>query len=730
MKRSAFALLLSSAACASSTPEPIEPVQTTEPPPAETKKPEASGKTKRDAIAEELFGVKVEDPYRWLEDEKSPQVQAWMQERDKAAREHLAKLSGREAIAAELRDLLYVDWRSAPAKRGDRFFYSARREDQEKAVVFWHQGEAGEPKVLLDPNTMSSDGSVALGSWIPTWDGKRVAYLLKGSNADESTLHVIEVDTGKISELDRIEGLRYTAPAWNEDGSGFYYTWLPTDPNIPSNELMGHGEIRFHKLGTDPKNDPVIREKTGDSTRWQTPSLSRDGKYLFLTIARGWSEHDVYVMFLKDKKPEWKPLAVGTKALYSVDAYKDRFYVATNQDAPRYRIFVVDPKKIDRKSWKEIVPEDKVAVIDQVDIVGGRLAIKYMKNASSELEVRELNGKKVRSVSLPAIGSSSTLYGNPDEDDAYFSFYSFVYPEEIYKTSIKTGKTERFARIELPVEPSKYELSQVWYPSKDGTKISMFLLHKKGLEKNGANPTLLYGYGGFNISLTPSFSPMLIPWLDRGGVYAVPNLRGGGEYGETWHQAGMLERKQNVFDDFIGAAEWLIANKITRPDRLAIRGGSNGGLLVGVAITQRPELFGGAICAVPLLDMVRYHKFGIGKAWIPEYGNPEEEAAFKFISAYSPYHRVKSGTAYPSLLLMSADSDDRVDPMHARKFWAAIDSASTGSARNLLRIESKAGHGGGDMRKKTLEATADELVFLVSEIGGAPPAAGSAPGAR
>jgi prolyl oligopeptidase len=695
------------------------------PPPEQPEvKPEAQPDTaKKEAnvdhapVVEELFGVKIEDAHRWLEDEKSPEVKAWMAARNEAARAHLAKLPGREQLAAQLKDLLYVDWRSAPKKRGKKIFWASRKKDQEKAVVYWQEGENGEAKILLDPNTMSADGSISLGTWVPTWDGKKVAYLIKGNNADESTLKILEVETGAVSEPDTIHGLRYTSPSWNVDGTGFYYTWMPTDASIPPNERMGFGEIRFHKLGTDPKNDIMLREKTGDATRWMGSYASRDGKFLFLTISRGWSEQDAYVMRLTEKEPKWSPLAVGNKALYSMVAYKDRIYVATNEGAPRYRIFAVEPNKLDRKAWKEIVPEDKEAVLDEMDIVGGKLALSYMKNASSVLEVRELNGKKIRSVALPAIGSASGLYGNPDDDEAYFSFYSFVHPEEIYKTSIKSGKTERYSKIDVPVDPSKYELSQVWFTSSDNVKVSMFLLHKKGLTKSGDNPTLLYGYGGFNISLTPTFSPMLIPWLDRGGIYAVPNLRGGGEYGESWHQAGMLDKKQNVFDDFINAAEWLIANQYTRPDRLGVRGGSNGGLLVGAAMTQRPELFGAVLCGVPLLDMLRYHKFGIGKAWIPEYGNPEEEAAFKVIHKYSPYHHLKSGTDYPALLLLSADSDDRVDPMHARKFWAAVAQRSAGSRVNLLRIESNAGHGGGDMRKKTLEQSADELAFLLSEIG-------------
>lgn len=692
-------------------------------PPPQSGAAQASGraappKTKREAIVETLHGVEVADPYRWLEDPKTPGVKAWMDARNAHARGYLSQLPHREALVQRLKALLYVDAVSVPTKRANRYFFSRKRADQEKSVHYWKEGADGEEKVLIDPVALGEDRSV--GVVVPSYDGKRVAYMLKTNNADESTLHVMEVDTGAVSKVDVIGGLRYTSASWSPDNAGFYYTWLPdpnqAEPKIAPADLIGYGELRYHRLGTDPKTDKVLKGKTGDPRRWLSGWVSEDGKFLFASISFGWSEQDVFLMRLDAPNPKWAPLAVGTKALYKVQSFGGALYVATNKDAPKWAVFKVDPNKLERKDWALIIPEDKQAVLTSLDVIGKRLSLSYLKNASSALRIHDLNGKRVREVKLPTLGTASPLYGSAEDDEAFFSFSSFTYPKEIYRTSIASGEVKRFAKVEVPVKPEDFEVNQVWYASKDGTQVSMFLVHKKGLKKDGKNPTLLYGYGGFNISLTPRFTAYVYPWLERGGVYAVPNLRGGGEYGELWHQGGMKSRKQNVFDDFLGAAQWLVDNGYTEAAKLGIRGGSNGGLLVGAAMTQRPQMFGAVICGVPLLDMVRYHKFGVGKAWIPEYGSPEVAEEFKVLHAYSPYHRVKKDTPYPALLMLSADSDDRVDPMHARKFTAAIEFASSSGAPNLLRIESKAGHGGADLRKAYLQKSADQLAFLWSQL--------------
>lgn len=685
-----------------------------------------SARTKKVPVSETLFGTTITDPFRWLEDGEAPEVQAWAHAEDVQTRAWLAARPDREAIAEQVRSLIYVDAVSVPFKRGKRTFWERKSKDREKGVMYWREGE-GEPRILLDPLAIDPTGKTSLGVVVPTDDGTKVAFALRENNADEATLHVMEVASGARSTIDVIPGAKYATPAWTPDGRGFYYTWLPTDPTIPVSERPGYAEIRYHALGTDPKTDLVIREKTGDPTRFQFVELSRDGKYLFVTVWRGWSESDVYVRTMdiasnpaKDgpgKKKGFVPLAVGQPHRYRVVAYKNRFFVATDEGAPRFRIFQVDPAKLEREKWKELVPEDPEAVLVEHDVVGGKLSLAYTVRAASQLRIHELDGRRVRDIQLPALGSTSGLVGREEDDEAFFSFSSFTYPPEIHAVSVKTGVTRLFEKVVMPIDPSKYVVEQVLYPSKDGTKVSMFLVHAKDLPKTGDHPTLLWGYGGFNVSMTPSFRASLYPWLDRGGVFALPNLRGGGEYGEGWHQAGMRDKKQNVFDDFIAAAEWLIANRYTRTDRLAISGRSNGGLLVGAAVTQRPDLFGAVLCGVPLLDMLRYHKFGSGKTWVPEYGNPDVEADFKVLAAYSPYQRLKAGTKYPPLLMLSADHDDRVDPMHARKFVAGLADAATGPGPYLLRVEANAGHGGADLRKSTVEQVVDETVFLLGTIG-------------
>ena len=672
--------------------------------------------------ADLMHGVSVSDPYRWLEDVKSPEVKSWMDAQDHYARERLAKLPGHEALAQRLRELFYVDSISAPAHRGKRYFYSRRHADREKAVIYWKEGEHGEEHVLLDPNTMSKDGSTSVGTWAPSWDGKRVAYALHVNNADEATLYVKEVATGQISEVDVIQGAKYAAPQWTPSGDGFYYAYLPTDAKIPVSERPGYTEIRYHQLGTPQSADPLLHERTGDPKTFLNVSLSRDGRWLFAYIRHGWNATDVYYRDLHHAEPAWKPFVVGQPAQFSVIPWKEHFYVITNQGAPRWHVYRTETGHPDREHWREIVPEDKSAVLDNAQVIGGHLVLTYLKNAASALEIRTLEGKPVRAVPLPGIGATTGMVGNPDEDDAYFAFTSFTTPPRIYHTSVKSGETALWSEVKVPVDPSPYTVEQVWYPSKDGTKVSMFIVRRKDLPRDGSTPFLLYGYGGFNLSMTPAFASSIYPWLEAGGGYAVANLRGGGEYGEEWHQAGMLARKQNVFDDYISAAEYLVHEGYTKPERLAIRGGSNGGLLVGAAVTQRPDLFRAAICAVPLLDMVRYHLFGSGRTWIPEYGTAEDAAQFKAIYAYSPYHHVKPGTHYPALLMLSADSDDRVDPMHARKMVARLQAANAGPHPIWMRIEKNAGHGGADMVRQAVEQNADQYAFLMRELGMTPAA--------
>lgn len=666
-----------------------------------------------------LHGVTVPDPYRWLENASSPEVKAWMTAQDELARKELGRLPEREKLLARLKELAYVDSVSAPVKRRNRYFLVRRHATKEKSVVSWKDGKDGEEKILFDPNGWSKDGSVGLGDWQPSWDGTKVAYQVKENNSDEAKLRVIEVATGKISEVDLIAGGKYASASWTPDGKGFYYTWIPTDPKIPASERPGFQEVRFHRLGEDPATDRVVHGRLGDPTAFLAASLSKDGRWLVLTVQHGWSSTDVYFRDLSDPKAadRWTPLVVGTEAHWSVEACRDRFYVVTDDGAPQGRVYEVDPARPARKSWREIVPERGDATIAGATVLGGRLAVNTLKNASSLLEVRELDGTLVREVRLPGLGTVGGPSGLVDDDEAYFSFESYTTPREIYATSMRTGKVDLFAKLKVPVDPSAYVVEQVFFPSKDGTRLSMFLVHRKDLERDGKARCILYGYGGFQVNETPYFSPLLYPWLEAGGVWASVNLRGGGEYGEEWHKGGMLLKKQNTFDDFLAAARWLSAENVTSPDGLAIYGGSNGGLLVGAAMTQDPKPFSAVLCAVPLLDMVRYHLFGSGRTWISEYGSAEDPRQFEALRAYSPYHAVKKGVAYPATLLLSADSDDRVDPMHARKFAAALQAATTGGPV-LLRIERNAGHGGADMVKASVEERADEYAFVLAHTKG------------
>lgn len=658
-----------------------------------------------------------------------------MTAQDTLARDYLAKVPGRETLHKRIAELSYYDAVSPPVTRAGRFFFSRRHADKEKSIIYWKQGEDGAEKVLIDPNTLSPDGSIALGGWWPSYDGRLLAYSLKKNNADAATLYVMAVDSGTTSEVDVIEGAKYALASWTPDNKGFYYTKLPDDPSISVADLPGHAHVRYHTLGSKPELDPLVFPATNDPRTFVSCAVSRDGRYVFASIAHGWNSTDVFVKDLqapmarsrkvaragKEPVPGWQehgfePLAVGVNALFEVRAWKGSFYVLTNYQAPRYRIFKVDPKLLAMDKWREIVPEQGDAVLEGMGIVGNHLALTYMHNAHNRLALHSLDGALVREVALPGVGSVSGMIGNPDEDDAYYLYTSFNEPSQIYRTSIKSGASSLWAELDLPVDTQAMVVEQIWYPSKDGTKISMFIIRRTDATPSGDVPVMLYGYGGFNVSLTPSFRTDAVVWLEKGGMVAIPNLRGGGEYGEDWHKAGMLLAKQNVFDDFIYAAKHLIAAGWTKPERLAIYGGSNGGLLVGAAMTQAPELFGAVVCAVPLLDMVRYHLFGSGKTWIAEYGSAEDPEQLKVLHAYSPYHRVQQGKEYPALLMLSADSDDRVDPMHARKFVAAMQWAQAGMAPIVMRIERNAGHGGADMVRQRVEQITDMIAFLTKEL--------------
>jgi len=673
-------------------------------------------KTRRDDVVEVLHGVSVADPYRWLEDGASEEVRAWARAEDAYTRERLAKLPERAALAKRFRELFDVERIGTPTRRGTRYFFSKKEVGKEKDAVFVQDGKTGTPRVLLDPNTWSADGSISLGYTSVSYDGRRVAYQVKKNNSDEATLEIIDVASGKKLP-DSIDGAKYTGRAqWNPNGTGFWYVKVPpVGTGVSVADRPGLAEIRFHRLGEAQERDALVREATRDAKTFQGVGASRDGRYLLASVQHGWVSSDIYFQDLREKTPSWKPLIAGQPHNYIVEMHAGRFFVVTDEGAPNYRVFSVDPKKPERAAWVEIVPERKDTTIDELAIAGNRLAIVTIKDVVKRLEVRELDGKLAYDVALPEPGSVSAIYGNEDEDEAYFRLESFARAPEVHEISMRSGKTKLRTRTHVPADPSRITTEQRFATSKDGTRVPYFVLRDRDRALDGSAPGMLYAYGGFSIALTPSFLTGAFPWLERGGVFVIANLRGGSEYGEAWHQAGMRNKKQNVFDDFAAVAEDLIEARYTSADRLAIRGDSNGGLLVGAAVTQRPDLFRVALCGVPLLDMLRYQLYGSGKTWIEEYGSADSAEDFATLLAYSPYHRVRVGVAYPSVMLLSADSDDRVDPMHARKFAAVLQASSTGGPV-LLRVQANAGHGGADKIQSLVDERADSYAFALSQM--------------
>ncbi|MBM4390133.1 MAG: S9 family peptidase [Deltaproteobacteria bacterium] len=697
------------------TPKPAEPAPAVEAAPVAPPEPAAPA-TRREDVVDTLHGVAVADPYRWLEDEKAAEVQAWMGAYDTHTRHEIGKLGARSWLARRFRELYYVDAVGVPTQRGERLFYSRRLADQDKAVLYWRASASSPEQVLIDPNNWAGDVPRSLGDWFPSDDGSKLAYTEKANAADESTLRVLDVNSGELSNIDLIPGAKYASVDWTPDGKGFYYEWLPTDSSIPVDERPGYTELRYHALGSDPASDRQVHPRTGNPATFLDGTLSDDGNYLWVSVFHGWNASDVWVKDLRKDK-DFRPLSVGAPALYLVDEHKDELYILTDEGAPRKRIFKTSTRKLDRKAWKEIVPEDPAATLDSFAIVGGKLVLTYMKDVKTEVRWASLDGKATRVQSLPGVGVASLPSGEKSSKEAYFSFSSFTSPPQVYSLSVSDLASKLWAKIEIPIDTSKYVSEQVWYTSKDGTRVPMFLVHRADVVAGGRHPALLHGYGGFDVSMAPDFRSARYPFLEAGGVYAIANLRGGGEFGKAWHEAGQLDKKQNVFDDFAAAARYLIDQGWTTPEKLAINGGSNGGLLVGAAMTQHPELYRAVVCAVPLLDMVRYHQFGSGRTWIPEYGSAEDPAQFPTLLAYSPYHNVKAGANYPDLLMLAADHDDRVDPMHARKFVAAIAAADQGGRPPLLRIEKNAGHGGADKVAQSIEYSADMYAFIFDRLG-------------
>ncbi|HEX7878917.1 MAG TPA: prolyl oligopeptidase family serine peptidase [Candidatus Eisenbacteria bacterium] len=676
-------------------------------------------------VVDTLHGTPVHDPYRWLEDDDSDAVRRWTANQNALTQSVLGGVPGRDYIRQRLSELLKIGTIDAPKVRGQRLFFMARSGDQQQPVLYVK--ENGASRVLVDPNTLSGDGTTALDWWYPSPDGRLLAWGSSKNGDEWSTLRVRDVESGS----DRIEAIprtRAASVAWLPDGSGFYYTRYPAVGDVPAGQENYHRRVFRHALDTDLAADSLVFGDGRAPEDWVDIQISKDGRWLLASVSIGWNRTDLYLSDRTDSTGAWHTLAEGEPARYEGTFGNGDLFLWTNADAPRGRLFRVDPAQADRANWTPVVPEASDA-LTTVSVIAGRLFLHYLHDASSRVVILNRDGLVESTIALPVRGTVTAMTGEPDGTDAYVSFHSYFVPPVVYRCDPATGNLTTFENVQADIDSSRYMLSQVFYPSKDGTRVSMFLVHRKGLKKNGSNPTLLYGYGGFNQNLVPGFQRNSFLWLEQGGVLAITNLRGGGEYGETWHQGGMLDRKQNGFDDYLAAAQWLIKQKYTSSSKLVAQGGSNGGLLVGAALVQRPDLFRAVVCQVPLLDMIRYHRFLVARLWTPEYGTSENPDQFGYLYRYSPYHNVKDGTAYPAVLLATAESDSRVAPLHARKMAARLQSASTSGRPVLLRLETRAGHGVGKPVHKLVDEFTDVWSFVFSQLGitaRAPVAAGPA----
>jgi prolyl oligopeptidase len=665
-------------------------------------------------LIETLHGEEIADPYRWLEDADSPETRLWTERQNAFTQSYLKALPPRRRIRSRLQQLLAIGVLGVPVPIKGRYFYLRRDGSQNQPVLYWREGVAGADRVAVDPNALNPRGTTALDWFFPSLDGRLLAYGLSEDGSEESVLQILDVGKDRILS-DRIPHMRAASLAWLPDASGFYYTRYPAQGEVPAGEEHYHRAIYFHDLGTDWQGDPLVYQPVAKEY-WPGVSLSPDGRWLLITIARTFDETDLYLRDLRQNGP-LVTVVENVHASFEGEIAHGQLLVRTNLDAPTYRLYRIDPEHPARDSWREIVPPRPEAVLESVTLAAERLALGYLERASSRLYLTDHDGRMVGEVTQPALGSLFGVTAEWDGQELFYGFSSYTVPPSVYRIDLLQGSSALWRQVAADVDPSCFVVRQVEYSSRDGTTVSMFLVHRRDLIRHGRNPTYLTGYGGFNISMTPAFSRSLLLWLEHGGVVAVPNIRGGGEYGESWHQAGILENKQNSFDDFIAAAEWLIEQGYTNPNRLAAAGGSNGGLLVGAALTQRPELFGAVLIQVPLLDMLRYHRFLIARLWIPEYGSADDPIQFRWLRAYSPYHHVRNGVPYPAVLLATAESDTRVDPMHARKMAARLQAATSGDRPILLRLESKAGHGAGKPLSKVQDELTDSWAFVFSELG-------------
>jgi prolyl oligopeptidase len=666
---------------------------------------------------DDYHGIKVADPYRWLENSDSPDTKAWIEAQNKLTRAYLDKIPEREKIKRRLIELWNYEKFSTPVKRGNKYFYLRNDGLQNQFVLYVTDSLKDTGRVLLDPNQLSKDGTIALSGFSISDCGKFLAYGLSSGGSDWQEWRIRDVETGKDFP-DVIKWVKFSGASWSKDSKGFFYSRYP-EPNEKTKleETNFNQKLYYHRIGTSQAEDILIYERP-DQKRWGFSGyVTEDGKYLIITVSQGTDPRNlIFYKDLSQPNSEVVELISEFENDYIFLGNDDTvFYFQTDNNAPRRRIIAIDIQKPEKSNWREIIPQAE-ETISNANIVGNYLIVSYLKDAYTQTKIYDLSGKFVREVKYPGIGTASGFGGRRTDKETFYTFTSFAVPPTIYRYDLETGKSEIFRQARVKFNLDEIEVKQIFYNSKDGTRVPMFIVHKKGIKLDGNNPTLLYGYGGFNISLTPSFSVSRIVWLEMGGVFAMPNIRGGGEYGEEWHKAGTKLKKQNVFDDFIAAAEWLIRNGYTSPKKLSISGASNGGLLVGAVLNQRPDLFGAALPAVGVMDMLRFHKFTIGWAWISDYGSPENPEEFKALYAYSPLHNIKKGTKYPAVLITTADHDDRVVPAHSFKYAATLQEAQAGDAPILIRIETRAGHGAGKPTSKAIEEQADIYAFLVKNL--------------
>lgn len=677
-------------------------------------------KTKRIDHVDNYHGQQVPDPYRWLEQDvrHSDEVAEWVDVQNRLSFGYLAQIPQRESIKKRLTELWNYEKYEAPFKQGGRYYFFKNDGLQNQYVLYVQEDLKDTPRLLIDPNSWSKDGTVALTGVLGSDDGKYLAYGVAEAGSDWNTWYVMEIASKKVLS-DKLEWVKFSQPEWNRDSKGLYYGRFEKPQDGTAYQGLNlNQQVYYHRIGTAQTEDRLIYQNP-DQPEWgYALTTTEDGRYLIFSVWKGTDER--YQIFYQDlTKNRSKPVEL-------IDNFEQEynfigndgtlFYFKTDYQAPNKRVIAIDIQKPQKDNWVEIVPERK-EVMENINLIADILVAEYLKDASTRVRLYNLQGKSVGEVSFPGIGTATGFNGNRSDSETFYSFESFDSPPANYRYDVVSGKSQLLRQAKVDAKLDDYAVKQVFYQSKDGTRIPMFLAHKKGIKLDGSNPTLLYGYGGFNISMTPRFSIARLQWMEMGGVFAMANLRGGGEYGEDWHQAGTKSNKQNVFDDFIAAAEWLIREGYTSTPKLAIQGGSNGGLLVGAVMNQRPDLFGACLPAVGVMDMLRYHKFTAGRFWVDDYGSSDDAEEFKTLLAYSPYHNLRPGTNYPPTLITTADTDDRVVPGHSFKFAAALQHAQAGDGAILIRIETSAGHGAGKPTEKIIEEAADQWAFLVKNLG-------------